>query len=423
MNREPIPKLVVISENFYPSTGATAQLIFDLTESFCESGMNIYVITSTPGENDLRYPVVRYSAHFSKNTSILSKAISGANFFLRSACWILANVTKNDRVLVVSNPPFICITGLLAKLIKGIGYIFLFQDIFPRSAVIAGILPARGPLVLFWKSILGLSIKHSLKTVILSHAMKRRCAIEFKNVHKYVVIPNWSILPLSLRGERNPDDSANLHGTILPHRPLKLQYSGNFGRLHDVITILECARLLPPSVAHIEFVGGGAKEIQITTYKNRFSLENIIIRDYVKRDELRKSIDGCDVSLVSMTPGAEDTVAPSKLYGVLASGKPIILIASRTSSIANFLLQNECGVVVTPGDPNELAKHIQILSENRSLLTRMGEASRALSKSLGGLDSAAATYLALIGKGLTEKHESVIKDPKDTNLFGQSKHY
>jgi len=396
MNEKKAPAIVILSEHFYPSTGATAQLITDLADSLSQSGVNLCVVTSTPGPDTSDYSIIRLSATLNKSASIFTKALSGLTFFIRSTYWILANVSRNERILLVSNPPFICVTGLLVKLFKGVDFAFLFQDVFPRSAILAGILPSRGLLVQFWKYIFHLSIKLSFSTIVLSYAMKKRCALEFKNTHKYVVIPNWSILPTISSSELTTADVNESTSPLELSNPLKVQYSGNFGRLHDLITILECSRLVSPSKAQFEFVGGGAKRDQITTYQRHYKLSNVIIRDYVPRSQLRSSIGGCDISIISLTSGAEDTVAPSKLYGVLALGKPIILIASPTSTIAKFIRQNHCGIVVAPGDPVALANQIEHIHANPSLIIAMSKASKLLSSTLSSCQTSSAAYLSLL---------------------------
>ena len=204
--------------------------------------------------------------------SLLSKATSGLKFAVWSLFKLLANCSRGDVMLIVSNPPFIGVVGLLAKLLTGSKYIYLFQDLFPRSAQLTGVLPSRGPVSELWSLLLHKVCKESETTIVLSEAMKERCIKEYNLPHdRLAVIHNWAVeTALPLPKAKNPVAQA----WDLTNK-LTIQYSGNFGRLHEIITLLESARLLADENFHFVFVGGGAKQNQIIQYVNNFSLSNI----------------------------------------------------------------------------------------------------------------------------------------------------
>lgn len=337
---------LVITEHFTPSSGATAQLITDLVLGLQYLNHNTIVLTSTPQPNRHAEPsVVRLQQPSTVTHSILSKALSGNLFLFKSFLWAAINHKTYKNILIVSNPPYSGILGILLKLIFGKPYFFLFQDIFPRSAVLAGILPARGPILFAINALMRLICENSQAVILLSSDMQRRCQRDFGNDYTTAIINNWSIPnPVSFNHQKDNKPLDRNRALI------RLQYSGNHGRLHDILTILEAARLLIDQPILFEFIGGGPKYHYVSQYIDRFNLPNVVRKPYQERHLLEAVFSSCDASFVSLTPGAEDTVAPSKLYGILACSKPVILLSSHTSDLAQLVKSSNSGYVVEPGD-------------------------------------------------------------------------
>lgn len=343
---------LVITEHFAPSNGATAQLITDLVVGLQNLNHNTVVLTSTPQLNtNTENNVVRLQHSSTRSTSIFHKALSGNVFLIKSLLWATYNRSSYTNILIVSNPPYSGIIGILLKLTLGKPYYFLFQDIFPRSAVLAGILPARGPILFAANALMRLICEHSQTVILLSSDMQRRCQRDFGNNYASAIINNWSIpAPVSFNHQQN-NKCVDGNRTLV-----RVQYSGNHGRLHDILTILEAARLLIDQPILFEFIGGGPKYHYVDEYAKRFNLSNVVRKPYQDRQSLQDLFSSCDASFVSLVPGAEDTVAPSKLYGILACSKPVILLSSPSSDLAQLVISSNSGYVVEPGDVSGMVK-------------------------------------------------------------------
>ena len=126
-----------------------------------------------------------------------------------------------------------------------------------------------------------------------------------------------------------------------------------------------------------------------------YGLANVILQPYQHREQLPISLSACDVSLVSHISGSEDTVAPSKLYGILASSRPVLLIASETCELAQMIHQAACGLDVQQGDVQGLMKALLTLPADPQLLAAMSEQSRALYAAQFGRQRSAQAYLSL----------------------------
>jgi len=387
-------RLLLISEHFEPSTGATAQLMTDLALGLHRHGWQITVLTATPGAA-LDFPVVRLNGPERSGgvtPGVVGKALWGIRFLLGSLLWCLRRGRPGDGVLIVSNPPFIGLLGPVLQFCRGLPYVFIFQDLFPRSAVLSGVLPAAGPLALLWQGLMTQVCSRSSQTVVLSQAMEVRLRRDLGPQLPLTVIHNWAVergAPI----RREHSDFAAEHGYS---DRFSVQYSGNFGRLHDLLTLLEAARLLQQQAIQFVFIGGGAKQSQIEAYRNSFGLGNVLQLPYQPRRRLPDSLAACDVAAIGLIPGAEDTVAPCKFYGILASGRPVLLIARRSCDLAQLVLSAGCGLVVEPGEAAELAEQLLEVSQQTDRVRAMGERSRALYQRHFGLERSLARYEAVL---------------------------
>jgi glycosyltransferase involved in cell wall biosynthesis len=386
-------RLLLISEHFEPSTGATAQLMTDLARGLSQRGWPLVVLTATPG-GPLEFPVVRLNGSGSDRPAfgVAAKALRGVRFLLGSLLWCLRRGRPGDVVLIVSNPPFIGLLGPLIQLGRGLPYLFVFQDLFPRSAVLSGVLPAAGPVALLWRGLMGQVCQRSRTTVVLSQAMETRLRRDLGRNLPLAVIHNWAV-EQGLDAPRATNGFAQEHGYA---SRFTLQYSGNFGRLHDLLTLLEAARLLQGEPVQFVFIGGGAKQGQIEAYRQGFGLENVLRLPYQPRQRLPESLAACDLAAIGLIPGAEDTVAPCKFYGILASGRGVVLIARRSCDLAQLVLREGCGIVVEPGEAAELAQQLLGLSRDPQAVAAMGARSRDLYGRLFGLERSIGQYAALL---------------------------
>ncbi len=392
------PELLILSEHFAPSTGATAQLVTDLALGLAARGHRCRVLTATAGGPVAGLEVVRLGlprcagAAAGAPVGVLAKAAAGLVFVLGGLGWCLLHGRRGQRLFIVSNPPFVGLVGPLLRGLRGLDYVFLFQDLFPRSAALTGVLPASGPITAVWRSLMGWVCRSSSATVVLSDAMAERWRRELRRPLPLTVIHNWAVERASdIPKQANP--LAREWGVA---DAFTVQYSGNFGRLHELLTLLEAARLVQDVPIRFLFIGGGAKQAQITAYRDAFGLDRVLVKPYQPRELLPLSLGACDLAAIGLIPGAEDTVAPSKFYGILASGRGVLLVAQRGCDLAQLVLREGCGVVVEPGEVAELALELRSLAVHPARVAAMGEQARRLYQERFGLEKALAAYEALL---------------------------
>ena len=105
-------------------------------------------------------------------------------------------------------------------------------------------------------------------------------------------------------------------------------------------------------------------------------LHNVVFLPFVPKDRLAESFATADVFIISLKKGLAGYIVPSKLYGILAAGRPYVAAVETDSEVAAVSRQYGCGLVVDPENPEALAAGILTLYRDRELAKRMGEQAR-----------------------------------------------
>jgi glycosyltransferase involved in cell wall biosynthesis len=191
---------------------------------------------------------------------------------------------------------------------------------------------------------------------------------------RIVVIHNWAD-PEKIYPRPKADNwFAQRHGL---DRVFTVLYSGNMGRCHDIDTILKAALELRHDPVRFVFVGSGAKRQCCVDQAEAAGLTNCLFLPYQARRDLPFSLTACDLSLVSLVPGVEGLVVPSKLYSSLAAGRPVAAICEPHSYLRSLLAEGQFGRAFRSGDGVGLAAFIRTLAENPGLGQQMGDRGRS----------------------------------------------
>jgi glycosyltransferase involved in cell wall biosynthesis len=175
-------------------------------------------------------------------------------------------------------------------------------------------------------------------------------------------------------------------------------YSGNLGRCHDSQTLLNCAQLLMnrPDIKFV-FIGNGVGSQVIKQAIASGQLPNVMQLPYQDREVLPYSLTACDLSLVSILPNVGDTIAPSKIYGILAAAKPVAVICPKDNYLREIVDEGNCGNCFENGDAQELADYICWLADNPHIQEKLGKNARKLLERHYTIDQAIPKYIAALG--------------------------
>lgn len=378
-------KILILSQYFYPELISTGQLLTELSEDLVDLGCSVNVVAGQPTYYEsFRVPVeldhrgikiLRVGNTQVEKNSVLGKILNSATFFL-GAIHKSLNLSPDTVVLVVTNPPILPFVPYLLSLVRKQKYVCLLHDVYPDIAARFGYLRKEGILYRMWERANRSVLHGAAAVIVLGRDMeeKVREKLDRSEWEKIRVIPNWSDGEAVIPVEKEENPFLREIG-LLPSMFI-VQYSGNMGLTHDMETIVEAASRLREIPVRFLFIGGGGKREMIGKMAEDLGLGNVQFLPYQPKENLRYSLACSDVSLVSLEEGVEGLSVPSKYYGILASGRPVIAMMAERSEVAISIRETGCGYVVPPKAPEELAEKIRYLFNHPDAAREMGKKAR-----------------------------------------------
>jgi glycosyltransferase involved in cell wall biosynthesis len=175
-------------------------------------------------------------------------------------------------------------------------------------------------------------------------------------------------------------------------------HSGNIGHAQDLDTLIRAATFLRDlDDLRIVLIGGGARRDELKELTRLLETEHVVFMGYQPREVLADSLSSADVHVVGLARGLSGYVVPSRLYGVLAVGRPVIAAAEADSETAKVVDEVGAGVVVPPGRPELLARAIRRAHDGELDLEAMGERGRAFVTAEANRPVAVSRYRRLLG--------------------------
>jgi glycosyltransferase involved in cell wall biosynthesis len=142
--------------------------------------------------------------------------------------------------------------------------------------------------------------------------------------------------------------------------------------------------------------GGGAKADAVRNSVQAQGLDSFFFQSYQPAELLSDSLAAADVHLVSLLPALEGLIVPSKLYGILAAGRPVVFVGDTRSDLAKLVREHRCGIAVAVGDSEGLAAELRALRDDPARLESMGTRARELALARYTKEHAVADWLALL---------------------------
>ena len=152
---------------------------------------------------------------------------------------------------------------------------------------------------------------------------------------------------------------------------LTVMYSGNFGYSHSFTSVVNAAKkLIDYKLINIFLIGEGIQKKKIILDVKEESLDNVLCLPYQENSIFPNALAAADIALVTMANGSEKLMVPSKIYYSMAVGSALIGITRRNSELAKIIKEYDCGIVVQPGDAEELASAILTFKNNQHFLNK-----------------------------------------------------
>jgi glycosyltransferase involved in cell wall biosynthesis len=375
----------VISELYYPEQNATGHFLTGIAEALVDEVGSVSVLCAQPSYNQrgIKAPWVEeyhgVSIRRCWSTTCDPKKIWGRllNFATTSLSIgrrVLFSIKRGDKVLVVTNPPLLPFLVRIACWLKGAKFVLLVHDVYPDVFVPLGLLKPEHPLYRMMSWVNGKLYASSHAVVALGRDMARLVEDKSKGRAHFAVIPNWGDVDVILPTGKQENTLLQELGLV---DKFVVHYSGNHGRTHDLLSLVESAsELQGRDDIHFLFIGEGSGKAEAVERAKALSLSNVTFRTFVDRSELNTSLNASDVSVVAFKKGMAGISVPSRLYNLMAAGKPILAVVDDASEVADVIREAELGVTVPPESPKLLAEEILALKNDPERRAQMAKNSR-----------------------------------------------
>lgn len=383
--------IAFFNRSFYPDTAATGQLLTELCEDLVTRyDCRVSVVAGVPllpaaGDGRRRikggiYDREQYrgidiyrarGTRFSKR-GVVGRFSNYISYFL-SACYAGLRLDRPDVVVALTDPPIIGLAAYLTARRFGVPLLMSYRDIFPEVAWILEEFRSE-TINRLLHNVNCFLVQRSERIIALGGTMRRRL-IDAKGADpgRTMIIPDWADCSEIVPGaKQNPFSLSNgLADSFV------VMHSGNIGLSQGLEILVQAAVHLSEFPAiQIVFVGDGVKKPALEQQVKALGLQNVRFLPYQPKAHLKHSFASADVFVISLKQGLAGYIVPSKLYGVLAAGRPYVAAVEETCEITAITKQYNCGLIAEPGDALALAKSILTLYNDRALTQCLGTNAR-----------------------------------------------
>jgi glycosyltransferase involved in cell wall biosynthesis len=372
------PRVLVINQYYRPGFEATAQLLGDLCEALSER-FDVSVVTGAlaiPPAPRGRFDadgvhVVRVPSTTFDRAGLGRRALNYMTYLVGAFVEAL-RAPRPDLVLCMTDPPVVGDVALGVARRFRVPLVVISQDVFPEIAVQLGRL--ENPAVVWLlRTLIRFYVRRADRIVAIGDTMRQRLVGKGARGERIAVIPNWvdttKIVP-------TPKDNrwARKHGF---HERFLVMHSGNIGHAQNLDALVRSTTFLRDlDHLRVAIVGGGARHAALRDLVETLEADAVEFLPYQPRDELSLSLSSADLHIVGLARGLAGYVVPSRLYGILAVGRPVLVAAEDQSETAQLVTRVGCGVVVPPGRPELLAEAIRRAYDGGYDLAEMGHRGR-----------------------------------------------
>lgn len=394
-------RTITFLNRFYrPDSCATAQILGSLCDRLrAEPNFALRVVCGRSGylepaadrpsvESIEGVEVIRLWSTAFGRTNAAGRLMDYASLHLSMAVFLLRRVKASDIVVVATDPPLLGVTVAFARLLRPFTQVSWCQDVFPEVAMasleaedVAERFPsrlrdaARGVARTLLRGLLpwrDWSLRQSRAVVAISPRMA--ASLKARGLEARVrVIENW---PVQAEADEQAVARLRQRWNLEPKR-LVVGHFGNLGRGHDYRTVWRGIEAMLESPVQWLFVGGGYGLAALRARLSSSALKQVRFAPYLPLEELGSGLAVPDIHWLSLRQVMEPHLFPSKFYGILKAGRPLLLVGNPASDLGRTILHHQMGVVVAEGDSVALASELSRFIQDTAALEAMGRRARA----------------------------------------------
>ncbi len=356
-------KIAVFYHFLHPDPVISSVLFSELSADLAERGWEVegYCCNRPSRTNSKTYPAtptwMNVGIHRTWRPNLPQSSSRGRilNAVWMSLAWCLIALKPGppDIILVGTDPILSVLIAPVWKLLRPrTRVVHWCFDLYPEAAYADGILVRGGALSRILERLLKPSYRACDLIVDIGSCMREQLSRYTEKQQKATLVP-WALSePPSVAAV--PTD---VRHAIFGHAQLALMYSGTMGRAHSFEDLLTLVRGMSDSQVHLAFSVQGNRDASL---RQALAKEdwNISLIPFASSAELELRLAAADIHVVSLRPSWTGTVVPSKFFGALAVGRPVLFCGSKTSGIARWIEQYEVGWVLEPGCASQVAPRI-----------------------------------------------------------------
>lgn len=389
-------RVLILSLIFRPDNVSTAQIMGDLALDLKARGHEIYVISTVPHYNGddkalARQPLrpfcgklIQKSDYFGvrvlhvwmpdKDSGNVIRVFAWAGFHVASTMMGIFSRFRPDVILAPSPPLTITLSAWFLSRWFRAPFVYNIQEVYPDVAVDLGIL--RSPLLIkLLQRIERFAYARAAALTVISEGMASRIRPRVSHQEKIRVIPNFvdtsDFHPLDKK-----NDFSRKHGL---DDKFVVSYAGNMGKPQGLEILIEAAGLLHElSEIHFLMMGDGSEAKSLMEQAELLKLTNVTFLPYQPYSVMPEAYASVDASFVPQAPGTSDDGIPSKVYRIMACGRPVIACTEMDSDLARLVIKSGGGAVVPSGNAEALADAIRKAFQQRTAWLEKGLKARNL---------------------------------------------
>ena len=277
-----------------------------------------------------------------------------------------------DVILAMTDPPFEGIVGAFVAMLKHKPYVYNIRDLYPDMAV-GGSIVEPGFLARIWEILHRWALRRATTVVVLGEDMRRRILAKGVDPARVVVVRDGAEIPA--RGDSTSRLDADVIRAIRGEFRFVLLHAGNLGFYGAWETLLEGARQLATDGVGFVFVGDGAQREKMEAAAS--GVPNVRFLPFFPGSKIPSVLAAADAHLITIKRGLEGVVVPSKMYGILAAGKPIVAVAPAECDVVSLGKQKGFSISAEPDDPAQFADCVRQLLTDGERVRKMGNAAAA----------------------------------------------
>ena len=377
-------RILLLNQYYAPDEAATAQVLADLGAALAAQG---HIVTAICCDRSYADPSRKYPRR-EQIDGVQARRIRTSGFgrgnalgrtldyfsFVAGAIIAMLRVERPDIIISLTTPPMIGLAGVFVARLRGGKAILWSMDVYPDILYALGAIKKGSIAGRALQMASSATVRSQDAVVALGDSMAARLRIA--GARRVEVVHNWSdenaVLPTrSSESRLRREWGWNNRFVIL--------YSGNLGLAHEFETVLAAAdRLRNDPEILFAFVGAGPRLSYVERRRDELQLPNVDIRRPVERSVLSDSLAAGDLHLITLKSGVPGLLVPSKIYGILAAGRPSLYIGPPEGEVFEILRGGRCGTCIDNGKVDVLVAAIQSYRSNAVLCAEEGKRARGL---------------------------------------------